>query len=356
MTTLNVDADTMPRKRSFMDAYIEWCIRWIPDSFFFCLGLTALVVVCALIFTDTPFYSFTTKKNLIDAWTGNFWALLAFTMQMTVLMVTGYAVAASPPVRRIFTAVAQIPKTPTQIIIVAAVTAWVAAYLHWGIGMMGSIMFGRELFVQAKLRGIKVHKPILVAVIFLQLQPGSEGLSGAAPLFAASAGYLKSMVTAEYKDLTPNFLSLADTVAHPAYILTLLGAMLISILVCLWMMPKDASKIEEVDDEFIKAVVDAKAPSETASKTAWTTPAEIMSNSRVLMYVVGGVGLAWCCVVLYQQGFLGLSLNTYNFMFLCVAMVLCGNPLLFVQEHPRGPRRRVGLRPAVPVLCGHFRG
>ena len=37
MTTLNVDADTMPRKRSFMDAYIEWCIRWIPDSFFFCL-------------------------------------------------------------------------------------------------------------------------------------------------------------------------------------------------------------------------------------------------------------------------------------------------------------------------------
>jgi short-chain fatty acids transporter len=353
MTSIDASAGDI-KKRTFMDAYIEWFIRWIPDSFFFCLGLTFFVAVCAWIFTDMPFFSFTVKKNLVNAWTDNFWALLAFTMQMTVLLVTGAAVAASPPAKKLLAAIARIPKTPTQVIVVGAVGAFLLGYLHWGIGMMGGIMLGRELFIQAKLRGIRVHKPILVAVIFLQFQPGSEGLSGAAPLFAASAGYLKNMVTAQYKDITPNLISLADTVAAPAFILTLIGGLIISVVVCLWMMPKDASKIEEIDDEFVREATATKTVSETETTFAWVTPADKMNNSRLLMYVLGGVGLAWCGLILFQQGILGLSLNNYNFLFLCLGMVLCGNPGLFCKNIREGLDGTWGFVLQFPFYAGIF--
>lgn len=349
MTTIDARAGDI-KKRTFMDAYIEWFIRWVPDSFFFCLALTVFVAACAWIFTDMPFFSFTQEKNLVNAWTNNFWALLAFTMQMTVLLVTGAAVAASPPVKKALAAVARIPQTPTQVIVTGAIGAALLGYLHWGIGMMGGIMLGRELFVQAKLRGIKVHKPILVAVIFLQFQPGSEGLSGAAPLFAASTGYLKSMVTAQYKDLTPNFLSLADTVAAPMFILTLIGAVIISIAVCLLMMPKDPAKIEEMDDEYVRH---ATAPvDETAY--SFVTPADKMNNSRIMMYLLGGIGLAWCCLILYRQGITGLSLNNYNFLFLCLGMVLCGNPGLFCKNIREGLDGTWGFVLQFPFYAGIF--
>ncbi len=338
------------KKRTFMDAYIDWFIRWIPDSWFFCLGLTALVAVCALIFTDMPFYSFSQPKNLVNAWTGSFWNLLAFTMQMTVLLVTGSAVAASPPVKRLLSAIARFPNTQAQVVIVGAVGAWMMGYLHWGIGMMGGIMLGRQLFIQAKLRGIKVHKPILVAAIFLQFIPGAAGLSGAAALFSASPGYLKNMVTAEYKDSVPNFLSLAETVASPAFIATLLLGLAVSIAVCLWMMPKDPSRIEEIEDEFVREAMSNKSE----VKADNSTPALRMSHSRVLMYAIGGIGLAWCGLFLYNKGILGLSLNNYNFLFLCLGMVLCGNPVLFCKTIREGLDGSWGFVLQFPFYAGIF--
>lgn len=337
-------------KRTFMDAYIDWFIRWVPNSFFFCLGLTALVAVCAWAFTDMPIYSFSEKKNLVNAWTDNFWSLLAFTMQMTVLLVTGAAVAASPPVKKALAWIARLPKTPVQVVIVGVIGAALLGYLHWGIGMMGGIMLGRELFAQAKLRGIRVHKPILVAAIFLQFQPGSEGLSGAAALFSASPGYLKSMVTAEYKDAVPNFLSLAETVASPGFILTLLGGVIISTAVCLFMMPRDPSRIEEIDDDFVNEVTATRS----RTRIDRSTPALRMDNSPVLMYAIGGLGLAWCAVILVQNGLLGLTLNNYNFLFLCLGMVMCGNPELFCKNIREGLDGTWGFVLQFPFYAGIF--
>ncbi|MTI17740.1 short-chain fatty acid transporter [Rhodobacteraceae bacterium RKSG542] len=338
------------KKRSFMDAYIDWFIRWVPDSFFFCMALTIIVAILAVAFTDMPLWSPSEQVNLVNSWTGKFWNLLAFTMQMTVLLVAGTAVAASPPAKRLLSWIASQPKTPLGVIMVGGIGAAVLGYLHWGIGMMGGIMLGRELFAQAKLRGIKVHKPILVTVIFLQFMPGSEGISGAAALFAASPGYLQSMVTGEYKDLVPEFISLADTVASPAFILTLAAGVAISIAVCWFMSPKDPSKIEEIDDEFVREVT--KVESEDSIDRS--TPAARMNNSHLMMYIVGGTGLAWSLYNLWLAGLTGLSLNNYNFLILCLGMVLCGNPNLFCKNIRLGLNGTWGFVLQFPFYAGIF--
>ncbi|CAK7060336.1 MAG: Putative short-chain fatty acid transporter [Desulfovibrio sp.] len=338
------------QKRTFMDAYIEWFIRWVPDSFFFCMALTVLVVLLALCLTDMPFWSTTQKANMVNAWTGKFWSLLAFTMQMTVLLVAGTAVAASPPAKRILSWIAKQPKTPLGVLMVGGIGAALLGYLHWGIGMMGGIMLGRELFAQAKLRGIKVHKPILVTVIFLQFMPGSEGISGAAALFAASPGYLKSMVTAEYKDLVPEVITLAETVASPGFILTLAIGVAVSIAVCVFMSPKDPAKIEEIDDDFVREVTST----DDDHKVDRSTPAARMNNSHIPMYVIGGTGLLWSLYNLYMAGLTGLSLNNYNFLILTLGMVLCGNPEVFCRNIRLGLNGTWGFVLQFPFYAGIF--
>ncbi|MDR1241236.1 MAG: TIGR00366 family protein [Deltaproteobacteria bacterium] len=333
-----------------MDSYIAWFIRWIPDSFFFCLGLTILVALLALGLTDVPLWSSTAKVNLVDSWTGKFWNLLAFTMQMTVLLVVGTAVAASPPAKKVLSWIARLPKTSTSVIIVGGIGAALLGYLHWGIGMMGGIMLGRELFAQAKVRGIKVHKPILVSVIFLQFMPAAEGISGAAALFAASPDYLKGMVTAEYKDLVPTVISLAETVASPGFILTLALGVAASILACIVMSPKDPAKIEEMDDEFVREVLER----EGEDKIDRSTPALRMNNSSIPMYMIGGIGLVWSLYRLYAAGLTGLSLNNYNFLILCLGMVLCGNPGLFCKNIRLGLNGTWGFVLQFPFYAGIF--
>ncbi|MDG2020991.1 MAG: TIGR00366 family protein, partial [Phycisphaerales bacterium] len=84
--------------------------RWVPDPFILAIGLTALTAVLALVipgtFADSTSHAegVGTSKFalLLEAWWGDdgLWKLLTFSMQMALVLVTGYALAASPPVRK----------------------------------------------------------------------------------------------------------------------------------------------------------------------------------------------------------------------------------------------------------------
>jgi Short chain fatty acids transporter len=64
--------------------------RVIPSAFVIAIILTIIVVVIALIFTDSNLF------DIVKYWGNGFWVLLTFSMQMTLIVVTGYILAASP--------------------------------------------------------------------------------------------------------------------------------------------------------------------------------------------------------------------------------------------------------------------
>lgn len=336
-------------KMTKMDAYINWFIRWIPESFFICLMLTVLCTVLALTLTNTPFWK-PGSVNVVDAWVNGFWGLLAFTMQMTILLVTGAAVAASPPAKKVLSMIASRPQNASQVIITGAVGAALLGYLHWGIGMMGGIMLGRELLASAKKRGIKVHTPTLVTAIFLSFMPGSAGISGAAALYSATPGYLKNLVAPQYKALTPDTISLAQSVANPAFIATLILGVIACTAICLIMMPKQEDKVEEISDDFMHEVLN-KAD---AFKVDRSTPASKMNNSKIVMYLFGGIGLIWSIINLSKVGLDGLTLNNYNFLMLTLGMVLCANPELFCKNIRDGLDGTWGFILQFPFYAGIF--
>lgn len=309
------------RKPSFMDRYISWFEKWMPESLFICFILTMLITFLAVIFTDAPIFSVGETKGIIDGWTDGFWGLLAFTMQMTLLLATGSAVASSPPAKKLLSKLAHLPQTRTQFFLVGGLVAGAFGYIHWGLGMMVAIVFGRELLAQARKRGVKIHAPLFVATIFFGFLPAAAGISGAAVLYAATPGYLKTLVPDMYKDATPVSIPLSESVFNPKFIILLLICMSIPIIFAKLAHPKDESKILELDDEIYQEIIS----SQEAIKISRNTPAEKANGARWIMYLIGGVIFAFSVFKLANRGIMGLDLNSFNFLFLGLGMLLCAN-------------------------------
>src|SRR5687767_8100284 len=82
----------------------DWFERWFPDAF--ALALAAVAIVFAASVASGSSMAQTAQ------WFGaGFWDLVAFTMQMSMIIVTGYAVATAPPVYAIVRRLAALPKT-----------------------------------------------------------------------------------------------------------------------------------------------------------------------------------------------------------------------------------------------------
>lgn len=310
------------KKPRFLDRYLAWFIRWMPDSFVICLALTLIVGALAFFLTGTPLWSPDSDTvTIISSWTDSFWNLLEFTMQMTVLLATGNAVATSPPAKRLLTRVARLPKTRSQVIILAGGVGALLGFVHWGLGMMGGIVLGKELLAEAKKRNIRIHAPVLVATLFMCMVPGAGGMSGAAVLYAATPDYLRDLVPQTHLEATPVTVPLTDTVVRLDFGFLLLVCMIVGIAFMLLMHPKDPAKMKQVDESVLAEIKSGAS----ATVVERSTPAQRANASRIVMVLIGGVGLVYSVLNIAATGIAGLDLNAYNFLFLSLGILLCAN-------------------------------
>ena len=70
--------------------------RWVPDAYVFALIATAVVFAAALVSGGGRHG----LGEVVDAWGTGFWDLLPFTMQMAMVIITGYVLATAAPLKR----------------------------------------------------------------------------------------------------------------------------------------------------------------------------------------------------------------------------------------------------------------
>src|SRR5687767_11814005 len=87
-------------------ALTRWCVRYIPDGYVIAGALTLIVCALALAVGKTG------PTQVIVAWGDGFWGFIPFTLQMSMIVLTGFIVADAPIVRRGLVRLAQIPQTP----------------------------------------------------------------------------------------------------------------------------------------------------------------------------------------------------------------------------------------------------
>src|SRR5687768_14816119 len=111
--------------------------RWVPDPFVIALGLTAVVAgLAAARAIGAGAGVGETLGALGRGWTAGVAdpAGLAFAMQMCLVLVTGHAMADSPPVQRAVAAIARIPRSAAAAAALVAAVSCVAGLVHWGLG------------------------------------------------------------------------------------------------------------------------------------------------------------------------------------------------------------------------------
>ena len=310
-------------KRTLTDRFVDGCYRWMPNSLVLVFLLTVLVAVLAVIFCGSPLITSTEDKtSLIDAWNGGFWSLLTFAMQMSLVMLTGYMMASAPIVKRGLTKLAAIPNTTAGAMLLCGVITCVVWWVHWGLGMMLSIVLGRLLAAQGKKKGYKVDVPWLVAYLW-GVECAGVGISQAAPLYGATPGYLQSLVVDDaVRAMIPEVIPLADTVVNPLIIGQNIALFIVITLVARFIMPKKQERILEVDDAFAEEIL-AVEPMEKPDRSS---PAAWINSSPLLNIIIGGAGLIWSVRLIAESGIVNISLNNFNFIMLMLCVLLCWTP------------------------------
>ncbi len=164
-----------------------------PDPFVLAVGLTLLVLGLAAALKATG------PLEILRAWQGDrgFWSLLAFSMQMVLILVTGHALAATPVIGHAVRRLADVPRTGAQAAALVAAASIACALLNWGLGLIVGALLAREVGLSCARRGVQAHYPLLVAAGYAGMMCWHGGLSGTAPLEVTTFADLQRMLGAE---------------------------------------------------------------------------------------------------------------------------------------------------------------
>ncbi len=161
--------------------------RWIPDAFLFALIATFVVLVAAVAFTPAS------AREVVSVWGDGFWELSSFTMQMVLIVITGYVVATSPVVHRVIARIAQWPRSPRAAVATVALFSMASSWVNWGF----SLIFGAMLAKEVARKHPDVDYRALAASTFMGLgSVWAQGLSGSAALQMATASAMPAAIRA----------------------------------------------------------------------------------------------------------------------------------------------------------------
>lgn len=323
--------------------------RWIPDPFVLAIGLTLVTAVLALIlpgtFADRNPDGPSRSMLLLEAWWGpdGLWKLLAFGMQMALVLVTGYALAASPIVKKAIDAVANLPRSTASGTVLVAFVAVLTGLVNWGLALVVGALLARAVGRSLEQRGLPCHYPLLAAAGYLGLLVWHGGFSGSAPLKmtteTAALDILPAELVAEH---AAGGVPLSETLLSPMNIFVSLGLLVIAPLVCLLLTPSDP----------------AAATGPKALGIEFPEEPELDDDTGILQKLFAvGLGLALlggflAYLATPDAGFGRLGLNQINAAMLGLGLVLHASPTRYLRAVEDAARGAAGILLQFPLYAG----
>ena len=153
--------------------------KWFPDAYVFALLGVVVVCVAALINGASP-------RTVVETFGDGFWDLAEFTLQMAMVVLTGYVVATSAPVARIIERIARVPSSPAGAVAFVALMSCLVSLLNWGLSLVFSGLLARAI---ARRTDLPADYRALGAAAYLGLGAvWALGLSSSAAQLMATPG------------------------------------------------------------------------------------------------------------------------------------------------------------------------
>lgn len=311
------------------DASVKLVQRYLPEPFIFAIVLTVVAALLAMpICHQTPI-------EVVENWGGGVWNLLAFSMQMALVLVCGSALASAPVIRRSISALASLPKTPAGAIALVTSVSAVACWLNWGFGLIVGVIFAKE--IARKLSGVDYR--LLIASAYSGFVVWHAGISGSIPLTMATPG--DSLAKATNGALTSP-VPISHTILDLHNIVIVLAVIVAITIVNSLMHPKSGAVV--VDPALLVEEPDTV-------KAVSATPAERLENSPVLSWVISLLGLSYLVIHLFVCGG-AFDLNSVIMLFLFVGIVLHGTPVRYVRAFGKAASGASGILLQFPFYAG----
>lgn len=304
--------------------FTAWAERWIPDAFVFALVATVLVVVAAFVALTAKKSAGEAALEVVQLWGGGFWELLPFTLQMALVIITGYVLATTGPVYRLIAALAAVPKTPRGAVAWVTFFAMASSWLNWGFSLIFSAMLAREVARRME----RVDYRALCASAFLGLGSiWAQGLSGSAALQMATPSALQPAIRA----IVAGNGQVADGIiplTHTIFLWQSLVSVVVEVVVITALMffaAPSAAKAKSAKDlgvDLGASPLDAQAPASRGTPGEWLEHRPYLSVAFVALagaYLVATFAKA-------AEPLNALNLNTLNLLFLTAGVALHGTP------------------------------
>lgn len=165
------------------DIFSRFSERYMPEPIIFALLLTFITFSLGLTLTDSG------PAGMVDHWYSGFWNLLSFTMQMVLILVTGHALATSPPIKSRIQQLASQPSSSAQAAALTALVACIFSWVNWALGLIIGAIFALEIGKAAYRQGVKLHYPLIVAAGYSGQMVWHLGPSSSAGLTVATSGH-----------------------------------------------------------------------------------------------------------------------------------------------------------------------
>ena len=330
---------TTVSKGSFITRMGNSCLRfslkYMPDASIFAVVLTIIALILGITLAKQ------TPVQMIGHWGKGFWELLAFAMQMALIVVTGSAIANSPIVKKGIRRLASIPKSSKHAVWMVTFVSVLVSYLHWGLSLIVGALLAKEIAKQLRIKKIPFEYGLIAAGGYVGQMTWHGMLSASIGLSIATPGHIL--------ESEMGIIPMSDYMINPMNIFVTIALLILPPLAASMMHPKDKD-VMPLEEDALRAI-------ETEDVTIRKRPenpsvGDILNYSPIIAAAIGLLGLFQVVRSFAANGFSALDINMVNFIFLFVGILLYGNIANYVRAVGAAASSTAGLIFQFPFYAG----
>ena len=321
--------------KKFTNGCVKLVQRFLPDAFVFCIILTIVVFIAAMPVAGMN------PIEVANAWGSGVWGLLAFSMQMALVLVLGSALANAPAIKRIIVKLAGVPKKPAGAFV--TIISAICCFINWGFGLIIGALLAKE--VAKKIKGLDYR--LIIAAAYSGFVIWHSGISGSIPLGMTALDV--DGTVANTGGAVTEGVPTSQTI-FSAWNLIMVVAVVVVVAIVNAKMHPDAKDVVSIDPKLLE---DAPEAVETKAKKD-RTPAEKLENSMILSYIVVVIGAVYLIYYFVNAGSIlnALSLNIVNLIFLILGIAFHKTPIGYVKAIMESAESAGGIILQFPFYAG----
>ncbi len=311
-----------------------WAEKWFPDAYVFAVLGVVVVALAAMGFGASP-------RATAGAFGEGFWSLIPFTMQMAFVVIGGYAVATAPVVARFIELLARVPRSGRGAVVYVGLVSMLASLLSWGF----SLVFG-GLLVRALARRQELRMDYRAA--------GASAYLGLGAVWAMGLSSSAAQLQANPASMPPGLVEITGVLPFTETIFLwqsiVLTAVLIAVsLLVAWLTAPTGASARTAAD-----FGDAATQAETVPLQPRTRPGEWLEYSPLLTVLLSLLAFGWLFGEFAAKPAISAiaNLNTYNFLFISLGLLLHWRPRSFLNAVARAVPSTSGVLIQFPLYGG----